>query len=358
MRRFAPLLTAALAAVSLAAPAAAQTTKPKQPAPKPAATKPGDVPLPPPPSLSAPRAGQTPPTQVPSAPSPAPDLRPAPLPAPPVAGKPKQALRLAMPDVKVTGELPARQASLFESALLSEVRKLDGVSAIGMGEIREMLSFEYQRQMLGCAADEACLAEIGGALGTDEMVHSSIIVEGKTANLTLKRINMRTARVTGSHSKRLTRAGGEELLSAVGPAVQELFQDRSLRPGLTRGVDKAVALRLNPPPLPKWPFYATASAALLAVGGGAVMGYLSKDAQDQYNGLAQRALTESVPGAQLKELESTAKSRAKNANLLFIAGGVLGVGAGVEALFTDWHGYRAQVDVGPRSGGVKVGGSF
>ncbi|MFO0581649.1 MAG: hypothetical protein U0229_05215 [Anaeromyxobacter sp.] len=343
MRKLAPfLLAAAVAAPTLAA---AQATK------KPAAAAPAKpstvVPLPPPPTMAPPA----------SAASPTPDLRPA-APAAPAPAKPKQALRLAMPDVKVTGDLPPRQTTLFETSLLAEVRKLDGVSAIGMSEIREMLSFEYQRQMLGCQADEACLAEIGGALGTDEMVHAAIIVEGKTANLTLKRINMRTARVTGTHTKRLTRANGEELLSAVGPAVQELFQDRTLRPGMTRGVDKAVALRLNPPPLPKWPFYATATAALAAVGGGAVMGYLSKDAQNQYNSLAQRALTESVPGAQLKDLETTAKSRAKNANLLFVVGGVLGVGAGVEALFTDWHGYRAQVDVGPRSGGVSVGKSF
>jgi hypothetical protein len=59
---------------------------------------------------------------------------------------------------------------VLESSLLPEVRKLEGVSAIGMGEIREMLSVEYQRQMMGCQADEACLAEICGALGTDELV--------------------------------------------------------------------------------------------------------------------------------------------------------------------------------------------
>jgi hypothetical protein len=307
-----------------------------------------DVPLPPPP------------VPLPRTPAPAsPDaLKTTPPPAAAALPKPKQALRLAMPDVKVTGDLPPRQVALLESSLLAEVRKLEGVSAIGMGEIREMLSFEYQRQMLGCQADEACLAEIGGALGTDEMVHSSVIVEGNTANFAMKRINMRTARVAGSHTKRLTRANGEELLGAVGPAIQELFPERQLRAGLTRGVDKAVALRLNPPPLPKWPFYATASAALAAGVAAAGMGYLSNDAKNQYNSLAQRALTESVPGAQLKDLETTAKSRARTANLLFIAAGGLGVAAGVEALFTDWHGYRAQVDVGPRAAGVKVGGSF
>ncbi len=294
----------------------------------------------------------------PPASPPAPNLD-VPLPPPPALSvKPKAALRLALPDVKVTGDLPPRQVALLESALLAEVRKLEGVSAIGMTEIREMLSFEYQRQMLGCAADGACLAEIGGALGTDDMLHASVIVEGKTATFSLRRISMRSARVTGTHTKRLTRAGGEELLGDVGAAVQEVFPDRQLRAGVTRGVDKAMALRLNPPPLPRWPFYATASAAVAAATGGVVMAYMSKDAQSQWKSLAERSRTEPVPGAQLKELERTADSRSRSATILLIAAGVLGAGAGVEALFTDWHGYGAQVDVGPKSATVKVGGSF
>lgn len=301
-----------------------------------------------------------------SAPAPAPAPAPAkpslnvPLPPPPAAAtpKPKAALRLALPDPKVTGELPARQVALLESSLLAEVRKLEGVSAIGMAEIREMLSFEYQRQMLGCAADEACLAEIGGALGTDEMLHASAIVDGQTVTFTLRRINMRSARVTGTFTKRLTRANGEELLGVVGPAVQEVFADRQLRAGMTRGVDKAVALRLNPPPLPKWPFYVTAGAAVAAAAGGGVMGVLSKDAQKQWNDLAQQSVTTPVPGSQLKSLEQSAQSRASAANVFFIAAGGLAVAAGVEAFFTDWHGYGAAVTTGPGGTSVQVGGRF
>ena len=319
------------ASTSTAKPDPKTTAAPAKPdaktAPAPAPAKPNlDVPLPPPPTLTAP--------------------------------KPKAALRLALPDPKITGELPARQVALLESSLLAEVRKLEGVSAIGMAEIREMLSFEYQRQMLGCAADEACLAEIGGALGTDEMLHASVIVDGQTAAFTLRRINMRTARITGTYTKRLTRANGEELLGVVGPAVQEVFPDRKLRAGMTRGVDKAVALRLNPPPLPKWPFYVTAGAAVAAAAGGGVMGVLSKDAQKQWNDLAQQSLTSPVPGSQLKSLEQSAQSRASTANVFFFAAGGLAVAAGVEAFFTDWHGYGAAVTTGPAGTSVQVGGKF
>jgi hypothetical protein len=332
------------------------------PGPKPPAN---DVPLPPPPVLK-PSAKDVP---LPPPPVPKPTAKDVPLPPPPVLkpsardlpptpGSTVKAMRVAVPDTKVSGELPPRQLVLVEGALLSELRKLENLSAIGMGEIREMLSIEYQRQMLGCSADEACLAEIGGALGTDEMLASSIVVDGKTATFTLKRINMRGARVTGSDTRRLTRANGEELLGAIGPMTQAVYPDRALRPGRTRGVAKEVALRLNPPPLPRWPFFATAAAAVVAGAAGAGYAYLASDARRQYQALAQRSLTEPVAGAQLRDLQQSVSSRSSTANLLFVTAGGLAVAAGVEAFFTDWHGYRTSLDAAPGQATLKVGGTF
>jgi hypothetical protein len=302
--------------------------------------------------------------QVPRAPDlevplpPPPVLKPSARDLPPTPGSTAKAMRVAVPDTKVSGELPPRQLSLVEGALLTELRKLENVSAIGMGEIREMLSIEYQRQMLGCAADEACLAEIGGALGTDEMLASSIVVDGKTATFTVKRINMRTVMVTGSDTRRLVRANGEELLGAIGPITQTIYPDRALRPGRTRGVAKEVALRLNPPPLPRWAFFATAAAAVVVGDAGAGYGYMAADARRQYRDLAQRSLTEPVAGTQLRDLQSTVSSRTSTANVLFISAGGLAVAAGVEAFLTDWHGYRATVDAAPGQATLKLGGTF
>jgi hypothetical protein len=310
-----------------------------------AAPRPPPALTPPPPSAAAPQSA------LPPALSPPPPRQPR-------ERAPAGALRVAVPDVKVQGELPAHQLAVFESSLLAELRKLEGFAAIGMGEIREMLSYEYQRQMLGCAADESCLAEIGGALGTDEMLHVSLLVDRDIVTLTAKRINMKLGKVAGSDHRRLTRAKGEELLGAIGPAVQALFPDRPLRAGRTRGVEKETALLLNPPPLPRWPFFTTAGAAIAAAAGGAAYGYLARDARNQYSALSQRSLTESVSGRQLKDLEDTASSRARTANILLVAAGVLTAAAGVEAFFTDWHGYGTAVEVGPGSAAVKVGGRF
>ena len=315
-----PTLLALLALSLAAAPAPAAPVK--------------DVPLPPPPSLKPSVKGLSP---------------------SPGATRP---LRVAVPDTKAQGALPPRQLTLVEEALLAELRKLEGISAIGMGEIREMLSMEYQRQMMGCSDGEACLAEIGGALGTDEVLASTIVVEEKTVTFTLKRIDMKGARVVGSESRRLVRGNGEELLGAIGPLIQAVYPERALREGRTRGVAKEVALRLNPPPLPRWVFIATASAAVAFAGAGAIYGSMSSDARQQYADLAQSSVVTPVPGSQLRDLESTFTSQASTANLCFVAAGSLAVVAGVEAFFTDWHGYGAAVEVGPGRAGVKLGGTF
>ena len=54
--------------------------------------------------------------------------------------------------------IPEGMARVVTTALLAEVRKLEGASVIGMEEIREMLNFEAQRQAMGCDADESCMA--------------------------------------------------------------------------------------------------------------------------------------------------------------------------------------------------------
>lgn len=42
------------------------------------------------------------------------------------------------------------------------------------------LSFEKDKQNLGCDADPACLAEIGGALGVEFIIAGSLVKVGDT----------------------------------------------------------------------------------------------------------------------------------------------------------------------------------
>jgi hypothetical protein len=91
--------------------------------------------------------------------------------------------------------------------------------------IRNMLAFEKQRQMLGCA-DSGCMAEIGGALGVDWLVSGSITrlaAAGgvpETYSLELTLTNVRKASREGSviESARTE----NELVQKTGKAAQRL----------------------------------------------------------------------------------------------------------------------------------------
>jgi hypothetical protein len=348
------LLAAALA-LSLAAPTAptapAGTSKapadpraqaqPKPPDPKAAPKPPGDPKLQADPKLTVP-----PPQRL-------------------LAGMKGGAVRVAVLDPRATGEIPPRALAVFAQSLVPEVRKLEGVSAIGMAEIRDMLGFEYQRQMLGCAQDDACLAEIAGALGVDELVTTDLVLNGKTYALAVRRVDLRKARVAQSFDRTFEKRDGEELLAIVGPAVAGLYPDRTLRAGKTRGVEQAAISRLNPPPLPTWAFWATAGTAVVAFGAAGVSHVLATEAHNEYDRVVTSAQSTPTPASDLTTAADRVHARESTRNAFLAVGLGVGVAAGVEALFTDWRGDRrapprvaAGAWVAPEGGGLALSGRF
>lgn len=255
------------------------------------------------------------------------------------AGGTVKATRIAVYDFELAGVEPNVGAVVTDS-VLAEVRKLQHVSAIGMDEIKDMLSHEANKQFMGCEDNEACLAEIAGALGVDELISGSLSKVQDSHVLVMRRIDQNRAKVVGTVDKRLKAESGQEFLAAVGPAVEELFPEYPVREGITRGVPRDVALRLDPPPLPKWVFWSAAGAAAATAVGGGLFAYLAHDSEKQWNDTVNAGTPGGVPGDTLVSIGNTATSRAHTANALFISSGVLAVGAGVIALFTDWHNYR------------------
>ncbi|HUJ24629.1 MAG TPA: hypothetical protein VLW85_01320 [Myxococcales bacterium] len=78
-------------------------------------------------------------------------------------------------------DLQARgvDAALAQSGgtlIASELDKLEVFKVISREDIRNMLSFEKDKQSLGCEADQACLAEIGGALGVEYIATVGFLV--------------------------------------------------------------------------------------------------------------------------------------------------------------------------------------
>jgi len=175
------------------------------------------------------------PAAPPAAPAPAPAPVVAP-PPPPAAPEPKKesALRIGVVDVGA-GNVDALVADVVEDALLLELRKLSRSSVIGWKEIRSMLDAEADKQTAGCSDSESCLSEIADAAGVDVLVVCSLAHTDQSV-MGLRRIDQRQAQVVGNVQKLLSRAGGEEFLAAIGPAVAELFPDLPLRKGAVRGV--------------------------------------------------------------------------------------------------------------------------
>lgn len=327
----------------------------------PLAPPPGSAP---PPEMAPPPAA-APPAEVPAAPGRAqpPPPRPEAGPAPMVPFAPSRrggALRVAVIDPRPTGDIPARPLAAFTQSLVPEIRKIEGVSAIGMAEIRDMLGFERQRQMMGCSADESCLAEIAGSLGVDEIVSAELVLVRKSYTLSMRRLDMRKSKVLQDDSRQFDKRDGEELLSVVGPAIAALFPDRPLKEGKTRGLERSAIRRLNPPPLPRWVFVATSGVALAAAGGGGAFHLLAADAKDDFDRLIDRSRSEPVAAADLATVSDQVRARESTRNALLLAAGGLGLAAGVESFFTDWRNDRAAIVPLVLAGGagVAVGGAF
>ncbi len=255
---------------------------------------------------------------------------------------PNRPLRVAVYTLKSKGEaIPQRTADLVTDSLVAEVRKLQRVSTVGMSEIKDMLSHAEAQRMLGCEADE-CLAEIGGALGVDLIVTGSLGQLGGSHLFNLRLIDVRRMEVSGRVNRRLKGGDGEEFLEAVGDAVEELFPGRKLREGFVRGARPEMARRLSPPPLdPVW-FWATAGTAAVLAAGGLGFGLATHAAQNDWDELAERSREpdSEVSADELARVQDRLEARARWANGLLAGAALVAVGAGVEALYTDWWGYR------------------
>jgi hypothetical protein len=114
-------------------------------------------------------------------------------------------VKIAVLDLQARGV----DASLTQSAgtlIASELNKLEVFKVISREDIRNMLSFEKDKQSLGCEADQACLAEIGGALGVEYIIAGSLAKIGDTMVLSLALNNTKTSSVENRVSENVAKA--------------------------------------------------------------------------------------------------------------------------------------------------------
>ena len=251
----------------------------------------------------------------------------------------RQVLRVAVYDFTLDN-VATLLGRITSDALLQEIRKLEGVSAIGMDEVREMLDFEAQRQALGCDADDQCLAEIAGALGVDQIIVGSLSETADGRYMNLKRIDQRRARVVASANHRLVIGSGEEFLLTLGTSVSTLFPKREPRPGTTRGVSEKLLVRANPPPISRWVTLSIGAGSLAAAVLGGGFGLAAAHFENEHN----RSRPSGIPleSDQYRSWQRDGEYYAGLANGAYLSSALLFSGAAVLSLFTDWNPFDGE----------------
>lgn len=124
-------------------------------------------------------------------------------------------------DLEAAGVGPETAVNLTQ-ILSAEIKSVQGASVIGRDDLKTLLDFEAQKQLVGCTNDSSCMAEIGAALGVDYLVAGNV---GKVANTYVVSLRL-VAPSTVEVKSRVTESyvGTEEqLVGAVRYAVQRLL---------------------------------------------------------------------------------------------------------------------------------------
>jgi hypothetical protein len=258
--------------------------------------------------------------------------------------------KIAVMDLEGAGTVGAL-AQAASLVLPTEIRgRLPGAQVISSGEIKSMLGLEKTRQALGCE-DEGCMAEIGGALGVDELISGKIGKVGRTIVIELRRTDVRASK-TVSSAVRTVR--GEE--DAVITGLQEMAGE--LYPGTVSGAIKSVEQRRE-----GWEpgFLAGKPGAWIGAGVGVVLviggGVMLKGALDVGNDYKAQQDKPATAATVTRADADAAKTK------YYASLAAMGVGA----VIGSWGTYRifhlrepAAIAVLPVPGGLAVsfGGSF
>lgn len=256
-----------LVAVAVALAASASPTTPK------ATTSKGTTAAPARSAVPAPAA----------APAPAPVAPPAPPPPSVAPAKPASAAtrtKIAVMDVAGVQGVAPGTATILTNIVVADVART-GLDTVSKGDITAIIGFERQKQILGCAGDANCVAEIGGALGVDFMLTGQVGQIGSQYHLSLQLVETKKARVAGRAS-RFSEMSEDALVKVTREATAEVLAPALARlgPGAGRAVlpvAAAPAAAAGPSHRSAWIAYGIAGALL--VGGGAT-GYVAKTRYD------------------------------------------------------------------------------
>jgi len=129
--------------------------------------------------------------------------------------------RIAVLDVQYAGAGDRKTVEGLSALLASEVARRPSLTVIAGADLRALVGFERQKQLLGCS-ESSCIAELAGALGVAWLVSSEVSKVGSTWLLSLTLLDANKAVAQG----RLTRKAwsDDQLVEETSNAVDELLR--------------------------------------------------------------------------------------------------------------------------------------
>lgn len=261
------------------------------------------------------------------------------LPVTAAASTPARMKKIAVLEVKTTGNVDPKSVSSLSSLIASEAVRYP-VKVFAGSDLQALLGFERQKQIMGCT-DTSCLAEIGGAMGVDYLLFAEVgEVAGwwllTTALLDISRATSlqrvtKTAKTLADLVPMVAGAVGETLAPvapvpavlapAVKPAPADELTKKPQAAGPTKVPDAAtpqVSEATDPARPYKLAGYAAIGVGAAAIVGGAVFGGLA---------LSERSDTAahlgSMTQAALDEHKASIVRSTQIADGLYVAGAVV-----------------------------------
>ncbi len=139
----------------------------------------------------------------------------------------------------------AKTATALSDSVAAALRRVPGISVITPADLATLLSHEQHRQLLGCTSD-ACMAEVGGALGVDEIVTGSVGRLGQSWLIHLRRLDVRKARAVQEADRRLRGGTVDDVLDVLPAMAAELFGSAAEMPEAAGYPPRAPATKAAP----------------------------------------------------------------------------------------------------------------
>src|SRR5262245_55246874 len=106
------------------------------------------------------------------------------------SGTPERLLVLDLTSTGISADTAKNLSEIFAASIREAAA---GKTVLGQSEISSMLALERQRDLLGCASDVSCLAEIGGALGAGLLAVGSVGRVGSVFVINVKLLDTNAA---------------------------------------------------------------------------------------------------------------------------------------------------------------------